>query len=131
MTNYLRNRPFLCVEITYRANPKKTTVNTTSSAASLKEVFVYDTRKAGWQDNKGALKAYDRVVIVDRVNRPEKFQVIIDVINSEVIRNSTEVDATELRAEYMSRYKEEIKDALTIWAMREAKARQADEAASE
>lgn len=101
-TDYLRNRPFLCVEISYRP------------AKNIR------TNRAGWQHQQNALQAFDRVAIMDRVNNPMKYQVVIDVINSAVIRNSTGIDETHLKAEYMSRYKDEIKDALTIWAHREA-----------
>lgn len=113
MTDYLRNRPFLCVEITYRAANH------------------INTSKKGWQLQEGAMRAYDRVVILDRVNRAEKFHIIIDIINSTVVKNSTKLDETQIRAEYMSRYKDDIKQAITIWAMNEASARKADEIIAE
>lgn len=107
MSDYLRNRPFLCVQISYRP------------AASV------NTGQKGWQSQEGAQKAFDKVTIVDRVSNTlmRNCAVIIDIINSEVIKNNTGRDGTQLRADYMGRYSEEIKDSLTIWAVKEAQDR--------
>ncbi len=107
MAEYLRNRPFLCVEMTQRP------------ASGV------DTSKKGWQTAKGSLQTFDKVTIVDRVNNTmmSRAAVIIDIINSSVVKNNTDEDDTMLRAEYMSRYADDIKDSLTIWAHREAKTR--------
>jgi hypothetical protein len=107
MADYLRNRPFFCVEITHRAAPG------------------VNTSQKGWQNQKGALASFDKVSIVDRVSTSLNLRaaVIIDIINSAVVRNTTGMDDTVLRAQYMGKYSEDIKEALTIWAVKEANSR--------
>ena len=107
-TDYLRNRPFLTVQITYQP------------AANV------NTGKKGWQNEKGAMRAMEKVSFVDRVNKLERYAVVIDIINSKVIKNESSKPEDEVIATYLTRYREETKAALSEWARREAEKMRAE-----
>jgi hypothetical protein len=102
MTDYLRNRPFLVVEISQRPAPD------------------VNTGVRGWQDQPGALQSFEKVSFLDRINKRASYAVIIDIINSVVIQNGSSRSDDEVMATYLSKYRDKVTDALTVWAKREA-----------
>ena len=103
MADYLRNRPFLTVSFIERAAPG------------------VSTRTKGWRDEPGAIQTFEKVSFLDRINSIHNYGVIIDVINSAVIRNTTKLNESEIMASYLGKYKAEVTQSLTIWAQREAR----------
>ncbi len=100
---YLRNRPFLTVSVIQRAAPH------------------VNTSKRGWQKEEGAMQTFEQVGFVDRINNNRgQFAVIIDIINSAVIQNSSNLSDNEVMANYLSKYRDQVTQSLTIWAQREA-----------
>jgi hypothetical protein len=102
-TDYLRNRPFLAVTLTQRPAPN------------------VNTRLKGWQNQPGAIQTFEKVSFVDRINNKAQYAVIIDIINSTVIQNKGTASENEVLATYLGKYTEEVKQALTVWAHREAR----------
>ena len=109
MANYLRNRPFLLVEFSYVAGPN------------------VNTSEKGWSQKDGALKAMQKVTIVDRVSSKQEVRsrIIIDIIDSKMVKNSSGVADETVMAEYLSQYKDEVVEALGIWAQKELTTREA------
>lgn len=107
-TDYLRNRPFLGVELSYKPAPN------------------VNTSEKGWMDKPGALQTMERVVFVDRIKDVTKYAVVIDIINSAVIQNRSSKSSDEVMANYLSKYREQVTQALSVWAQREAKKMRAD-----
>lgn len=102
-TDYLRNRPFLAVELTQRPADG------------------VNTKVRGWQKQPGALRTYEKVSFLDRINNKTGFAVIIDIINSAVLLNSSTQSDNEVMATYLGKYRSEVTQALTVWAEREAR----------
>ncbi len=102
---YLRNRPFLCIEFIRR--PAKGV----------------NTAKAGWQDVTGNLSTFEKPSVVDRVNDTQlvKSGVIIDVLNGKVVKNGfPETPEEEVVNYFLSKYKEQVTEAMDIWLSRVA-----------
>lgn len=106
--DYLRNRPFMAVEISYVPAPN------------------VDTSVKGWQEDEGAMKAMERVSFVDRINDTSKYAIIIDIINSEVVKNRSSKSGDDVMATYLGQYREKVTEALSVWAHREATKMRAD-----
>lgn len=100
--DYLRNRPFLAVELSYL--PAKGV----------------NTGRKGWQDQPGAMQTLERVSFVDRIKDLSKFTVVIDIINSVVLQNRSSMSSDEVMAAYLGNYREQVTQALSVWARREA-----------
>jgi hypothetical protein len=107
---YLRNRPFLTVEVIQRPAPD------------------VNTKVKGWMDVPGNLQSFEKVSFLDRINDQAKFAVIIDIINSSVVQNKSSLSENEVLATYLSQYREKVTAALSVWAEREAKHLRAEEA---
>lgn len=99
---YLRDRPFLTVELSYRPSPDA------------------NTGERGWQQKPGAMQTIEKVSFLDRIRDDNNFVVIIDIINSAVIKNRYGKSEDELMANYLGKYSEEVKAALAAWARRMA-----------
>lgn len=112
---YLRGRPFLTVEAFQRPAPDA------------------NTKIKGWQNEEGAMQTFEKVSFLNRINNERTYAIIIDIINSTVIRNSSNKSDTVVLATYLSRYKEKIVKAMTVWAERESRnmAKPRDTAGSE
>lgn len=113
---YLRNRPFLTVEVTHRPAPD------------------VNTKLKGWMSQPGAMRSYEKVSFLDRINNETKYAVVIDILNSTVVRNSSQNSDSEVLATYLSTYKDKVVQAMTVWAEREARTMalaQADEQLAE
>lgn len=113
---YLRNRPFLTVEVTHQPAPD------------------VNTKVKGWMDQPGAMRSFEKVSFLDRINNESKYAVVIDILNSTVVRNSSQNSDHEVLATYLSTYKDKVVQAMTVWAEREARTMalaQADEQLSE
>jgi hypothetical protein len=107
-TDYLRNRPFLTVQLSYLPSENA------------------NTGKKGWQNEKGAVRTMEKVSFVDRINKIERYAVVIDIINSKVLKNQSSRSEEEVIATYLSKYREETKAALSAWARREAEKMRAE-----
>ena len=70
---YLRGRPFLTVEITQRPAPN------------------VNTKVKGWMNEPGAIQSFEKVSFLDRINNAGNYAVVIDIINSTVIRNTVAI----------------------------------------
>lgn len=110
---YLRGRPFLTVEVTQRPAPN------------------VNTKVKGWMNQPGAIQSFEKVSFLDRINNESKYNVIIDIINSTVVRNSSAISDTEILATYLANYKDKVIQAMTVWAQKEAKSMAAAEYAAE
>lgn len=97
---YLRGRPFLCVKFSYQ--PSSGT----------------DTSIKGWQNTEDSMVTYDKVVIIDRVNSKQEINnnIIIDITESKIIKNTTLQPDNDVLIAYLSSYKDEIIEAISIWA---------------
>lgn len=113
MKDYLRNRPFLCVTFSY--------VPSSTANTSVK----------GWMNEPGAMKVLNKVTIVDRVNSKAETasSIIIDIIDSKCIKNTTQAPNEEVMEKYLSEYSEDIVKALGVWAESEL-GRRGEEVAS-
>lgn len=110
--DYLRNRPFLTVSFLHRPHSN---VNT-----SVK----------GWANMTGAMQTFEQVSFVDRINDVTQYGVVIDIINSAVLRNTTPKTSDEIAATYLGKYRDDVSKALTVWAHREAKRMAEEEVAA-
>ena len=114
---YLRNRPFLMVTLVRRP------------AKGVK------TEKAGWADQTGAFESFEQTMLTDRVNAVHlrDANVIIDVMNAKVVKNSLSANTDEQVINYyMEKYRDKVKEAMDIWLTdlaRKTKAAQAAEPA--
>ncbi len=93
---YLRNRPFLCVERLYV--PSKDA----------------KTHIAGWR-NEETIQSQVKVSFVDRIRDVTKYTVIIDIINNEIIKNTSGLNDDTTIVGYVGEYHEEIKQAIGVW----------------
>ncbi len=100
MTEYLRKRPFLCVEFSYIPS-KKAKTNTKD-----------------WMLAEGTVTTLNKVTIVDRVKTKQeiKSSVIIDVVYTKIIKNNTNVPDDVVMEKYMSEYSESILKAIDKWS---------------
>ena len=101
--SYLRNRPFLCVSFSYVPSSKA------------------NTKVTGWQSQPGAMTVLNKVSIVDRVNSKleNASSIIIDIIDSKIVKNTSRAPDEEVMEKYLSEYSKEVVDALGVWAQAE------------
>lgn len=103
--NYLSKRPFLVITTSFLPGPQAKT--------SMKN----------WSENSGWNVA-EEVVIVDRVKNKHLTYatLILDVLEDKIVKNSfRDADPQTVRTHYMNKYKNQLQQALTIWADNEAK----------
>lgn len=91
---YLRNRPFLIVELSHRP------------ARGVK------THVKGWADSALKIDAFEKVAVVDRVNSKHEIEsaFIIDILNRKVIKNRL-IDTRseeEVIDHFFNKYQDEI-----------------------
>jgi hypothetical protein len=105
--NYLSKRPFVIITNRYTPGPHA------------------QTQKKGWSDTAGWV-VNEEMTVVDRVSAKHQSYatVIIDVMEAKVIRNSFE-DMTNdaLLTHYMTKYKAQIQQAISVWMERLARQR--------
>lgn len=102
---YLRNRPFLVIEVIQRV---------------AKDV---NTTKAGWKDVTGNLSVFEKPSVVDRINATHERNatVIIDVMKGTCVKNGfTGAENQEVVAHYMEKYRPQVAEAMDIWLSRVA-----------
>ena len=101
---YLRNRPFLLVDVIQRP------------AKGVR------TEKKGWQDVTGNLVNHEQPSLVDRVSAVHlrSANVIIDVINGKIVKNSFNTPDQEVVAHYLGKYRPQVTEAMDIWLTRTA-----------
>jgi adenosyl cobinamide kinase/adenosyl cobinamide phosphate guanylyltransferase len=79
------------------------------------------THKKDQIENPDNWETFENMIIVD--SYPNKMlysaSVIIDLMAGKVIKNMFEIDDQQMFKEYVSRYSEEIKDALKTWASKD------------
>lgn len=103
---YLRNRPFLVVNIIHRA---------------AKGVH---TQKKGWAEVEGNMATYEQPSLVDRVNDTHlrNASVIIDVMKSKCVKNSfSDTNSDDVVRHYLEKYRAQITEAIQIWLGEAAK----------
>lgn len=108
--DYLRDRPFMVVNFLYR--PRE----------GVK------TEIKGWSDVSGSMQTMEQVGFVDRINNIVNHGIVIDIINSKVLRNTTDKSDDEIVSTYLGTYRDDASKALAIWAQREAAKIQAESA---
>lgn len=96
---YLRNRPFLVVNILQR--PSK----------SVK------TEVKGWRDITGNVENFENPYVVDRINDThlKNAAIIVDVLRSECVKNQFESPNDEVAKYYINKYQSQITQATEIW----------------
>lgn len=107
----LRNRPFLIVNTIER--PAKGV----------------NTAKKGWADDRANWAIFENPYLTDRVSNKimREATVIIDVMSSKVVKSRfNEVKDDEVAEHYMTKYKEQVAEAMDIWLSRMAKRIAAD-----
>jgi hypothetical protein len=101
---YLRDRPFLLVQFyqgpANQSGPKHTR-----------------TERKGWMQNQGAVVIHEFPLIVDRVSDKQLVGsgLIIDLLASKVIKNSTSKDDTTVRLDFETKYADLIARAKQTW----------------
>lgn len=108
--DYFRDRPFLVAHLSYvpRDGVK--------------------THQKGWMEDTGNVKIMERVALVDRLNKSQQLaDVVLDLINTKVIRNMTRLNDDDVFADFADRYQNQIEQALKVWAYNEAKKLSDDE----
>lgn len=101
--NHLSKRPFLIVNATFKP-PQGAHTST-----------------KGWADTAG-WDRHESISLVDRI-KPQHLtnsSVIIDILEVKVIKNSFEHTPAEVIKYFLEKYKPQIKEALKIWANKEA-----------
>ena len=100
MSNYLRNRPFLCVEFSYV--PSKSA----------------NTSEKNWMLKDDAVTTLNKVSVVDRIKTKNELKsaIIIDVIYSKIVKNNTNFSDEAIVEKYMSEYSETILRAIDTWS---------------
>ena len=128
---YLRNRPFLVIQMSAR----RAGGTETRKARQANTAITYNgpkTEVKGWMDITGNMETFERPSVVDRVNATHlrDASVIIDVINSKVIKSQfTNAEHDDLVNHYLNKYSAEVKEAIDIWLTGLAKAQIAKKAA--
>lgn len=103
--NYLSKRPFLVITTRFLPGPQAKTAMKNWS------------EKSGWN-------VAEEVVIVDRVkNKHTTYAtLILDVLENKIVKNGfKDADPQEVKTYYLNKYKNQLQQALTIWADDEAK----------
>lgn len=99
---YLRNRPFLVINVSARP----------SSQAK--------TQVRGWLSRPENTETFESASIVDRVtdNVITNSILIIDIINTTIVRNrlAEKPDEDKLIKHFMSKYSDKVTEGLRIWA---------------
>ncbi len=97
---YLRNRPFLVVNIIYR--PQKNV----------------NTSKKGWHEVAGNMSAFEQASLVDRVNDTHirNATVIIDVMNAKLVKSQhSDTPEQEVVTHYLEKYRSQVTEAMNVW----------------
>jgi len=105
---YLRNRPFLIVNILQR--PEK----------SVK------TEVKGWRDVTGNIENFETPYVVDRVNSTHlrNAAIIVDVIRAECVKNQfSQTPNDEVAKHYINKYQAQITEATEIWMTNQIRAK--------
>jgi hypothetical protein len=100
---YLRNRPFLVIEMTRR--PAKGV----------------NTAVKGWADVTGNMASFEKAGVVDRVNTTHQINanVIIDVMKGVCVKNGfAGASDQEVVQHYMEKYRPQVAEAMDIWLSR-------------
>lgn len=112
---YLRNRPFLAVNILQRP------------AKSVK------TEVKGWRDITGNVENFETPYVVDRVNaiHLRNAAIIVDVLRSECVKNQfSETPNDEVAKYYINKYQSQITEATEIWLTNQIRAKTDNNTAS-
>jgi hypothetical protein len=96
---YLRNRPFLLVSLIRR--PAKGV----------------HTNQKGYTEVTGNLTTFEQPSLVDRVNdiHLRTSNVIIDVLNGKIVKNSFQTPDDEVVHHYLEKYREQVTEAMDVW----------------
>lgn len=101
--NYLSKRPFVVITNRYKPAPGAR------------------TEQKGWADRNG-WQTLEEMTVVDRINNRHTTysSVIIDVMEAKLVRNTLKGNATddEVLTHFMSKYKKQISEAVSIWMER-------------
>lgn len=103
--NYLSKRPFVVITNKYKPAPGAR------------------TEQKGWADRQG-WQTLEEMTVVDRINNKHTTyaSVIIDVMEAKLVRNALKGNATddEVLTHFMTKYKKQISEAVSIWMERVA-----------
>lgn len=110
-----KGRPFLVINTVFRPAPG------------------VSTGKTGWANTEGAMAAYEQPSVVDQVT-PKILQsatVIVDVLQSKLVKCRYEGDPAEIIRHYVTTYADQIQQALRVWIEKYAAQNSAELLASE
>lgn len=80
------------------------------------------TNRAGWHEQPNAWNVAERVSIVDGTLKQRvlaEASVVIDLVDSSVLKNRGGDDAKALSAHYLGKYQEEVQQALLLWSLKD------------
>jgi hypothetical protein len=98
-TRNLKGRPFLVVHTVFRPNKG------------------VRTEKPGWANTEGAMAAFEQPSVVDQVT-PKIMQsatVIVDVLESRIVKCRYEGEPSEIIRHYVTTYADQIQQSMRIW----------------
>lgn len=114
-TRGLKGRPFLVVNTVWRP------------AKGVR------TETAGWTKTDGNMQAFEQPLVVDQVTPKilRNATVIVDVLQSTIVKCRYEGDPSEIVRHYVTAYADQIQEALRIWIDKYAVENSTDILASE
>lgn len=80
------------------------------------------TNRAGWHEQPNAWNVAERVSIVDGTLKQRvlaEASVIIDLVDSSVLKNRGSDDDKAIAAHYLEKYQEEVQQALLLWSLKD------------